>query len=40
VKTLITDWWENKTTISPNKKDVVKRLLGIRLFKAHATYYL
>jgi hypothetical protein len=40
MKTLVIDWWENKTTISPNKKDVVKRLFGIKLFKAHTPHYL
>jgi hypothetical protein len=40
VKNLVIKWWENETTISPNMKDVVRRRIGVNLYKAHPKHYL
>jgi hypothetical protein len=32
VKTLVSDWWVQETSISPNWKDVVQRRIGVKDF--------
>jgi hypothetical protein len=39
-KSLILNWWETTTTISPITKDVKKRRIAINTFKSHPTHYL
>ena len=33
-------WWETETTVSPNKKDVKRRRIGVKEHETHATHYL
>jgi hypothetical protein len=40
VWSLMTRWWENETTISPNIKDVVRRCTIVKLYETHHTHYL
>ena len=40
VKKNITKWWEEETTISPNRKDIVRKWIGPKLYIEHATHYL
>jgi hypothetical protein len=40
VKTLVSDWWVQETSISPNWKDVVRRRIGVKDFVHHPTHYL
>ena len=40
VKKIITKWWEEETTISPNRKDIVRKWIGPKLYIEHATHYL
>ncbi len=39
-KNLIISWWNVKTTILPNCKNVTRRWIGVKIFKEHATHYL
>ncbi len=39
-KNLMTSWWNTKTTILPNYKDVTQRQIGVKIFEEHATHYL
>ena len=36
----ICTWWETETTVSPNKKDVKRRRIGVKECETHATHYL
>jgi hypothetical protein len=36
----IKKWWEIATTISPNRKDVKGRRIGLKMYEQHATHYL
>jgi hypothetical protein len=40
ISVLVQDWWEKKTTISPNMKDIVKKWIRVNLYEAHPTHYL
>jgi hypothetical protein len=40
VRSFMTRWWENETTISPNMKDVVRRCTIVKLYETHCTHYL
>lgn len=40
VKTLVSDWWVQETSISPNWKDVVRRRIGVKDFVHHPTQCL
>ncbi len=37
---LISKWWKIATTISPNRKDVKRRGLGMKSWEMHLTHYL
>ena len=39
-KELVCSWWHSKTTISPNKKDVVRKHVGVKKFIEHPRHYL
>lgn len=36
----VCSWWETETTVSPNKKDVKRRRIGVKEHETHATHYL
>ena len=40
VKNIIRKWWEEETTISPNRKDIVRKWVAPKLYIEHATHYL
>jgi hypothetical protein len=40
VRSFMSRWWENETTISPNMKDVVRRCTIVKLYETHCTHYL
>jgi len=37
---VVTQWWASQTTISPNRKDVVRRRITRMVYKSHPTHYL
>jgi hypothetical protein len=39
-KALVISWWTKETQISPNRKDIRRRLRGLKDYKEHATHYL
>lgn len=39
-KDVIIDWWTKKTTISLNKKDVMKRKIVVKHFEEHPKHFL
>lgn len=39
-QTLVCSWWETETTVSPNKRDVKRRRIGVKDHETHATHYL
>ncbi|KAG0620499.1 hypothetical protein M758_4G220900 [Ceratodon purpureus] len=36
----VCSWWETETTVSPNKRDVKRRRIGMKDHETHATHYL
>ncbi len=40
LKKVVLQWWTDHYTISPNRKDVVKRHVGMKHYESHATHYL
>ena len=36
----VCSWWETETTVSPNKRDVKRRRIGVKEHETHATHYL
>jgi len=40
MKKLMIDWWVQETSISPNRKDVVRRRVGVKNFEIHPKHYL
>ena len=38
--TSVCSWWETETTVSPNKRDVKRRRIGVKEHDTHATHYL
>lgn len=36
----VCSWWETETTVSPNKRDVKRRRVGVKEHETHATHYL
>ena len=39
-RSAVCGWWETETTVSPNKRDVKRRRIGIKDYETHATHYL
>jgi hypothetical protein len=39
-KEVVRKWWEEETTVSPNRKDVVNHRVGIKEYESHPTQYL
>ena len=39
-RSAVSGWWETETTVSPNKKDVKRRRIGVKDYETHATHYL
>lgn len=39
-KSLVISWWTKETTISPNRKDIRRRLRGVKDYEEHVTHYL
>lgn len=40
VKKIITNWWAEETTVSPNRKDIIRKWIAPKLYVEHATHYL
>jgi len=40
LKKVVRQWWTNCSIVSPNRKDMVKRCIGVRHYENHATHYL
>lgn len=40
VKETIKTYWHEQTRVSPNKKDIVRKRIGVRLYESHPTHYL
>jgi hypothetical protein len=40
VANVVTQWWASQTTISPNRKDVVRRHITHKVYESHPTHYL
>ena len=40
MKKLVVDWWTSKTTISPNRKDILFKRTGVNEYIEHQTHYL
>ena len=38
--TSVCSWWETETTVSPNKRDIKRRRIGVKDHETHATHYL
>lgn len=39
-KKTITNWWEEETTVSPNRKDIIRKWIAPKVYIEHATHYL
>jgi hypothetical protein len=40
VKDLVVQYWIEKTCVSPNMKDVIKKQLALKSWESHATHLL
>ena len=40
VTAVITEWWTLETTVSPNRKDIVKHRTGVKQYEEHPMHYL
>ncbi len=40
VKDLVVHYWTEKTCVSPNMKDVIKKQLALKSWESHATHLL
>lgn len=40
VKLVVQQWWENETTVSPNRKDIISFHEGLRQWISHPTHFL
>jgi len=40
VKNLISKWWDEETTVSPNRKDIVRRCIAPKVYIEHAIHYI
>jgi len=40
LRNIVIQWWIACSTISPNRKDVVKSCVGIKQYETHETHYL
>jgi hypothetical protein len=39
-KEVVRKWWEEETTVSPNRKDIINHQSGIKEYESHPTQYL
>lgn len=37
---VVVDWWTSKTTVSPNRKDIVKLKVSTKQFEVHPMHFL
>ena len=40
VRELIIEWWTTETTVSPNRKQICRLHIGVKLYEKHATHFL
>jgi hypothetical protein len=40
VKKVVRQWWTDRSIVSPNRKDVVRKCRGVKHYENHATHYL
>lgn len=40
VKEIVRRWWFSETTVSPNRKDIVRHRIGVKNYDEHPTHYL
>lgn len=36
----IVEWWTTESTVSPNRKDIARKRVGVRTYEEHPTHYL
>jgi hypothetical protein len=37
---IISQWWEEQTTVFPNRKDIIRKWISPKLYIEHTTHYL
>lgn len=40
IKEMVQLWWDQQSRVSPNKKDVTRKRVGVNNYVVHATHYL
>jgi hypothetical protein len=40
LKKVVRQWWTDRSIVSPNRKDVVRKCRGVKHYENHATHYL